>query len=58
MGIKYDYVDVDLLGSAEQDKVMKELLLVNPQGCFPTMVINKTKTIGGFQPEAIKDALA
>jgi glutaredoxin len=57
MGIKYDYIDVDFLVGAEQDKVMKELSNVNPQGGFPTILINKVKTIVGFQPEAIREAL-
>jgi glutaredoxin len=57
MGIKYDYIDVDLLVGAEQDNVMKELSKVNPQGGFPTVLINKVKTIVGFQPDAIKEAL-
>lgn len=57
MGIKYDYIDVDLLVGADQDKVMKELSNVNPQGGFPTILINKVKTIVGFQPDAIREAL-
>jgi glutaredoxin len=57
MGIKYDYIDVDLLVGAEQDKVMKELSNVNPQGGFPTILINKVKTIVGFQPDAIREDL-
>ncbi|MDR1103770.1 MAG: glutaredoxin family protein [Endomicrobium sp.] len=57
MGIKYDYIDVDLLVGSEQDKVMKEFSKVNPQGGFPTVLINKVKTIVGFQPDAIKEAL-
>jgi glutaredoxin len=58
MEIKYDYIDVDLLDSAGQDKIMKELCKVNPQGGFPTIVVDKTKTIVGFQPDAVKEALA
>ncbi|MDR2428069.1 MAG: hypothetical protein LBD19_03940 [Endomicrobium sp.] len=57
MGIKYDYIDVDFLVGADQDKVMKELSNVNPQGGFPTILINKVKTIVGFQPDAIREAL-
>ncbi|MDR1474176.1 MAG: glutaredoxin family protein [Endomicrobium sp.] len=54
---KYDYIDVDLLVGAEQEKTMKELAKVNPQGGFPTILINKEKIIVGFQPDAIKEAL-
>jgi glutaredoxin len=57
MGVKYDYIDVDLLTGTEQEKIMKDLAKVNPQGGFPTILINKEKTIVGFQPDAIKEAL-
>jgi glutaredoxin len=57
MGIKYNYIDVDLLEGAQQDKVMSEISAVNPKGGFPTIVIDKTKTIVGYQPESIKETL-
>ena len=57
MGIKYSYIDVDLLEGAQQDKVMSEISAVNPQGGFPTIVIDKTKTVVGYQPEEIKEIL-
>ncbi len=57
MGVKYDYIDVDLLVGDEQDKIMKDLSKINPQGGFPTILIDKVKTIVGFQPDAIKEAL-
>jgi glutaredoxin len=55
--IQYDYIDVDLLVGAEQDKIIEEIEAVNPQGGFPTIVINKTKVITGYKPEEIKDEL-
>ncbi|MDR3307107.1 MAG: glutaredoxin family protein [Endomicrobium sp.] len=57
MGVKYDYIDVDLIVGDEQDKAMKDLSKINPQGGFPTILIDKVKTIVGFQPDAIKEAL-
>ncbi len=56
--VKYSYIDVDLLAGDEQDNVMREIEAVNPQGGFPTMVINKTKTIVGYKPEEIQETLA
>ncbi|MDR2395226.1 MAG: glutaredoxin family protein [Endomicrobium sp.] len=56
-GIKYSYIDVDLLEGAQQNKVMSEISAVNPQGGFPTILIDKVKTIVGYQPEAIKEIL-
>lgn len=58
LSIKFDYIDVDLLSEEEQKKVMKEIEVVNPQGGFPTLVINKTKAIVGYKPEEIQEALA
>ncbi|MDR0617897.1 MAG: glutaredoxin family protein [Endomicrobium sp.] len=56
-GVKYSYIDVDLLEGAQQDKVMSEISAVNPKGGFPTIVIDKTKTIIGYQPESIKKTI-
>ncbi|MDR2067186.1 MAG: glutaredoxin family protein [Endomicrobium sp.] len=57
MSVKYNYIDVDLLESAQQDKIMSEISAVNPKGGFPTIVIDKTKIIVGYQPESIKETL-
>jgi glutaredoxin len=57
LGIKYSYIDVDLLEGVNQNKVMSEISAVNPQGGFPTILIDKVKTIVGYQPEAIKEIL-
>ncbi|AKL97771.1 glutaredoxin family protein [Endomicrobium proavitum] len=58
LNVKYDYIDVDLIIGAEQDKVVADIEAVNPQGGFPTLVINKTNVIVGYRPEEIKEALA
>lgn len=57
LNVDYDYEYVDLLEGEQQDKVMREIEELNPQGGFPTMVINKTKVIVGFKPEEISEAL-
>ena len=54
LNVMYDYLDVDLLIGEEQTKAMSEIEAVNPQGGFPTMVIDKTKAIVGFRPEEIQ----
>jgi glutaredoxin len=58
LNVKYDYIDVDLISGEEQDKVVAEIEAVNPQGGFPTIVIDKTNVIVGFRPEDIQAALA
>lgn len=51
------YVD-ELLGDARKD-VLEEVRKANPRMSFPTMIIGpKRTTVVGFNPEAIKEALA
>jgi glutaredoxin len=55
--VEYSYVDVDLVPEAEQDKVTQEVMKWNPQCSFPTVVINKSTCIVGYQPDKIKEVL-
>jgi len=57
LSVKFDFIDVDLLIGDEQNKVVAEIEIVNPQGGFPTLVIDKTKVIVGFRPEEIEEAV-
>ncbi|MDR1695681.1 MAG: glutaredoxin family protein [Endomicrobium sp.] len=58
LGVSYDYIDVDLLVGDEQNKVVSDIEAVNPQGGFPTLVINKTEVIVGYKPEEITAVLS
>ena len=58
LNVSYDYIDVDLLVGDEQDKIVSEIEIINPQGGFPTLVINKTKVIVGYKPEEITAELS
>ena len=53
LSITYDYIDVDLLVGDDQNEVVAEIEAINPQGGFPTLVINKTEVIVGYKPEEI-----
>lgn len=57
IGVAYDYIDVDLLSSDEEEKVMKEIMKFNPSCNFPTMVINDKKCIVGFKEDEIREVL-
>ncbi|MDR1196169.1 MAG: glutaredoxin family protein [Endomicrobium sp.] len=57
LGIDYHYEYVDLLTGDEREKSLSAIETLNPQGGFPTMVINKTKVIVGFKPEEISEIL-
>ncbi|MGI6153240.1 MAG: glutaredoxin family protein [Christensenellaceae bacterium] len=38
--IAYSYIDVDLVPDGEVDEVRKEQFRYNPQGSFPTIIVN------------------
>ena len=46
--VKYAFVDVDLLSGAEREAARAEQTRFNPRGSFPTIVINDTDCITGF----------
>jgi glutaredoxin len=56
MNVAYVYVDVDLLGGADREKVLDELKSFNPRCSFPSLVVNNN-CIVGYQEEKIKEAL-
>jgi glutaredoxin-like protein NrdH len=55
-GIDMEFVDVDLLASAERESVMNEVRMLNPDCSFPTICIGDT-IIVGFNEEKLKKAL-
>lgn len=50
--IPYDRIEVDTLDSGEQWLMSKELKKHNPQGTYPTVVVEDV--IKGYDPEALK----
>jgi len=57
MGVEFDYAYVDLLEGKEQDDVMNVVEKFNPNGSFPTLVIDNNKVIIGFREQVIREAL-
>jgi glutaredoxin-like protein NrdH len=57
LGVKYSYIDVDLLNKGEKDKIEEEVKRWNPKCNYPTMVINDKKCIVGFKEEAVREVL-
>lgn len=55
-GIKYEYVDVDLLAGEEMTAMIEEVKKYNPATTFPTICIGN-KVIVGFKRDEIKAAL-
>ncbi len=53
--IGYAYVDVDTLSEDERETVRKEHMRHNPNGSFPTIVINDDKCIVGYDEDALEE---
>ncbi|MCX7959462.1 MAG: glutaredoxin family protein [Deltaproteobacteria bacterium] len=57
LGVKYDFVDVDLLEGEEKEKVRNRMKKFNPQMSFPTIVIDDDVCIAGFDEKKIREEL-
>ena len=55
-GVKYDFIDVDLLPKDEMSKVLDDVRKVNPQAAFPTLLVDD-KVIIGYRELEILEAL-
>lgn len=55
--VSYDYIDVDLLDESEKEKVKRDVKKWNPKGSYPTIVLNNTSCIIGYDEIEIKEAL-
>ncbi len=53
-GVKYAYIDVDKLEGNETDAVRKEQMKFNPNGSFPTIVVNDKDCIIGYDEDALR----
>jgi len=56
-GLEYDFVDVDLLGGEDKSDAIKTVGKWNPGTSFPTMIVNDSECIVGFDEEKIKQVL-
>ncbi|HPJ14112.1 MAG TPA: glutaredoxin family protein [Spirochaetota bacterium] len=52
--VQFEYVYVDLLESEEKDKVKETLKKWNPACSYPTLVLNNSSCVIGFDEEKIK----
>ena len=56
LGVKYDYVYVDLLKGTEREQAVNEVKSLNPNISFPIVTVGG-KVIIGFNEKAIREAL-
>ena len=57
MDVDYYYIDVDLLEGEEKQQAEREMYTWNPQGTFPTIIINNEHTIVGYSEKEIKEKI-
>ena len=57
MGVAYEYEYVDDLSGEERDRAVQEITKWNPSRSFPTIVVDDTRCIVGYQEDEIKKAL-
>jgi glutaredoxin len=57
MAVAYRFVDVDLLDGAQREKALEELKRFNPLCSFPSLVVNNSTCIVGFDEKKIKEVL-
>jgi glutaredoxin-like protein NrdH len=55
--VEYQVIHVDLLEGDEKEQVLNEVRKWNPRRSFPTVVIDDAKSVAGFKPEMLKEAL-
>jgi Glutaredoxin and related proteins len=53
--VKYAYVDVDLLSGEQLERARAEQTRFNPAGSFPTIVIDGSDCIVGFDEERLDE---
>ena len=57
MGVGYEFIDVDTLPTEEKDEAKKEIKRWNPDGSYPTMIINDNLSVSGFDEQEIREKI-
>ncbi len=55
--VEYEYEYVDLLTGTERERVMAEVDRWNPRRSFPTIVIDDSQVIIGYNEDRLREAL-
>jgi glutaredoxin len=56
-GIEYEYADIDLCSSSEQEEIRKDIAKHGGYISFPTVIVDDKTIITGFREDKIKEAL-
>ncbi len=52
--VEFSYIDVDLLAADEQELIRKEQIGYNPDGSYPTIVIDSGQCIVGYDEQKLR----
>ncbi|MDH7509193.1 MAG: glutaredoxin family protein [Methanomassiliicoccales archaeon] len=55
--VEYEYVDVDLCGKEDREKIKKEISKKGGSFSFPTIIVDDKVLIEGFREDKLKDVL-
>jgi len=56
-GIDYECQDVDLLTGTERARVLEEMSRWNPRRSFPTVVVDDSEVVAGFNEDRLREVL-
>lgn len=56
-GVVFEVVYVDELSGADRDAAVSEVRKWNPAVSFPTVVIDGVRSVNGYRPDEVKEAL-
>ena len=57
MGVEYDYIYVDQLDGQAKEEAVENIRFWNTKVSFPTIVINNSRGIVGYQEQTIREAV-
>jgi glutaredoxin-like protein NrdH len=55
--VEYEYVDVDLTGDEDHEKIREDITSKGGEPTYPTLIIDDQTVINGFRKDKIKEAL-
>jgi glutaredoxin-like protein NrdH len=55
--VEYEYIDVDLCGEDDREKIRRDILNRGGSLSYPTIVIDDKVLVTGFRKDMIKEAL-
>lgn len=57
MNVGFDYTDIDLLSEADKNEAMEIIKKWNPRCSFPSLVVNESQCVVGFDEHRIRELL-